>query len=203
MSALVGRPWGPCDGHPGAVDREVRRALVATDLLPAMQRAVRAFRWTAAEYDDEGDEPPDPDRQDAPAMRPALAALDDRQRTALDRLLDGFDTEAGLVAWARVVIESSYAEIDAATLRPLYFELPLRERLLAPTELGDRFVREAWALRYLLRACKAAARVAGRSCWRCWCACAPVGRRGDPATPRRRSRLTRPADGRRGTTNPS
>lgn len=122
-----------------------------------MQQAGRAFRWSATEYAGEEGRPPDPDHQDAPAMRPALAALDDRQRTALDRLLEGFETPAGLGAWARVVVESSYAEIDAVTLRPLYFELPLRERLVGPAAAGDRFVRETWALRYLLPAFNGAA----------------------------------------------
>jgi len=173
VSALLGAPWGPLEEFDDDVAHEIRRGIVAKDLLPAFHAAHREFRWAAVErvdhLDDDGDgddvDPIDPERQEFPAMRPAFGELHGQQREALESLLGGFESEDALLLWTVQVVGSSYSEIDAETVEATYFETELRERLLNPTDGRlDRFVRESWAAEYLLPAFnRAAAEIADRA----------------------------------------
>ncbi|MFB6367996.1 MAG: hypothetical protein ABEJ00_00030, partial [Gemmatimonadota bacterium] len=121
VSALLGRPWGVADGFAPDRAREIRRGLVANDLLPAFHSALETFRWAAVErlehLDDqnEGDapDPVDPRRQQFPAMRPELGQLDDQQSRTLGDLLEGFDSSEELLVWCHQLQGASYAEIPA------------------------------------------------------------------------------------------
>ncbi|WP_276298800.1 hypothetical protein [Halorussus lipolyticus] len=163
------------DGNPKILDAEsaatARRGVAAVDLLPAFVASHRGFRWSATEYveDDrtETDEgPPDPEEQDAPGMRPALAELDQRQDWALRQVLDGFESEDQMLAWVQQVTEASYAEVPDDLATRLYTESHTREMLL--DREGERarswFFRESFAAKEILPAFAVAAReVADRS----------------------------------------
>ena len=159
VSALLGRPWGPCDAIQPEMATEIRRGIVAKDLLPAFHGAHEVARWAAVERVDhlddnaDGDEPDpiDPQEQQYPLMRPAFGEIDGQQSSALASLLEGFENPEQLLAWTLQVVGASYAEIDRETVTAPYFELPLRERLLGtePDE-RDTFVRVSWAAEYLI-----------------------------------------------------
>ncbi len=172
VSALLGEPWGPTERMPERLAREVRRGILAKDVLPAFHAAHEVARWAAVERvdhldDDAGEEedldPIDPTEQQYPLMRPAFGELDGQQEQALADLLEGFGSPEELLAWCHRVTSASYAEIGRSTMTAPYFEQPLRRRLLGtePSE-KDTFVREAWAAEYLLPAFNRAADALGR-----------------------------------------
>ncbi|MFC7137573.1 hypothetical protein ACFQRB_16235 [Halobaculum litoreum] len=92
---------------------DMRRGVVATDLTPACSAAVRRLRWSAVEYVSDEDDTlqPDPDAQQHPGMRPSLTEVHERQRWALDRALEGFDSLDALSVWGQRLTEASYAEV--------------------------------------------------------------------------------------------
>lgn len=166
VSALLGRPWGTCDDMNPEIALEVRRGIVAKDLLPAFHAAHEVARWAAVErvehLDDnaDGDEPEeiDPQAQQYPLMRPAFGELAGQQERALAQLLAGFDSAEGLLTWALQVVGASFAEIERETVTQPYFELPIRDRLVGKEPTArERFVRESWAAEYLLPAFNRAA----------------------------------------------
>lgn len=166
VAALLGEPWGTCDEMRPEIAREVRRGMVAKDLLPAFHAAHEVARWAAVERvdhlddDADGDEPEaiDPQEQQYPLMRPAFGEMDGQQSAALSQLLRGFADAEELLAWSLQVVGASYAEIERETVTQPYFELPIRDRLVGtdPDE-KDRFVRESWAAEFLLPAFNRAA----------------------------------------------
>lgn len=173
VSALLGEPWGPVGEFDRDLAREIRRGIVANDLLPAFHAAHQEFRWAAVErvdhLDDEGEgdapEPIDPEAQEYPLMRPAFGELAGHQRETLGQLLAGFETPDRLLVWCVQVIGGTYAELAAEDAVQPYFEGPLRAHLLNP-RAGERdtFVRESWAAEYLLPAFnRAAAQLAARA----------------------------------------
>jgi len=171
VSALLGRPWGTVDRMPEELASEIRRGVVANDLLPAFHAAHEVARWAAVERvdhlddSDESDDPDpiDPQEQAYPLMRPAFGEVAGQQEAALEELLHGFETPESLQAWGLRVVSASYAMIDRETVTRPYFERPLRERLLGtePSE-RDRFVRESWAGEFLLPAFNRAANELGQ-----------------------------------------
>ncbi|MGB9953543.1 hypothetical protein ACOZ4F_14235 [Haloarcula marismortui] len=166
VSALLGEPWGEVDGIRPDLALEVRRGIVAKDLLPAFHAAHEVARWSAVERvdhladdpDQEDMEPIEPRDQEYPLMRPAFGEIAGQQEAALGQLLEGFESPEQLLAWALQVVGASYAEIERETITQPYFELPIRRRLVAdePTE-EDMFIRESWAAEYLLPAFNRAA----------------------------------------------
>ncbi|WP_218836302.1 hypothetical protein [Halorarum salinum] len=171
VSALLGRPWGTVEEMPAELALEVRRGMVAKDLLPAFHAAHEVARWAAVErvdhLDDDRDgddvDPIDPLDQQYPLMRPAFGELDGQQAAALGELLEGFAGSEALLAWSLRVVGASYANIDRETVTAPYFERPLRRRLIGtdPTP-EDMFVREGWAAEYLLPAFNRAADALGK-----------------------------------------
>ena len=166
VSALLGEPWGTCDDMRPEIALEVRRGIVAHDLLPAFHAAHSVARWTAVErvdhLDDDGQgddpEPIDPQEQQYPLMRPAFGELDGQQEAAMERLLEGFESAEQLLTWALQVVGASYAEIGRDTITQAYFEIPIRERLVGTNPTAeDRFIRESWAAEHLLPAFNRAA----------------------------------------------
>lgn len=89
------------------------RERLAGRLLPFTNEAVRDFRDSAVEYlDDEAR--PDPDRHEAVAHRPSLSELDERQRRALDALIEGeLGSYRDVVGWARSLNLASEGEINS------------------------------------------------------------------------------------------
>lgn len=169
LTILLGRPYGPISEVDledlDALAAEIRRGIVAKDLLPAFHAAHRTFRWAAVEridhLDDEGQgndpEPIDPAAQAFPAMRPSLGELQGQQAAALTKLLDGFPTEERLLLWSLQLVGASYAEIDREDAEAPYFERELRGHLMEPTSPEDRFIRQSWAAEFLLPAFNRAA----------------------------------------------
>jgi len=170
VSALLGEPWGPCDRMEPELALEIRRGIVAKDLLPAFHAGHEIARWAAVERvdhldDDRGDdapEPIDPRAQEYPLMRPAFGQMAGQQETSLEQLLEGFDSAESLLAWALQVVSASYAKIERETVTAPYFEQPLRRRLVGTPGEQDRFVRESWAAEYLLPAFNRAADALGQ-----------------------------------------
>lgn len=171
VAALLGRPWGPCETMPAELATEIRRGIVAKDLLPAFHAAHEVARWAAVERVDhlddnnEGDDPDeiDPREQQYPLMRPAFGEIAGQQEAALEALLDGFRSAEDLLTWTLRVVGASYAQIDRETVTAPYFEQPLRRRLVGrePDE-RDTFIRESWAAEYLLPAFNRAADALGQ-----------------------------------------
>ena len=165
VSVLLEEPYGPVEEISPEVAVEIRRGMVANDLLPAFHAAHRLFRWAAVErtdhLDDHGDgddpDPIDPSAQAFPAMRPAFGELHGQQQEALDALLEGFGSEERLLLWTLQLVGSSYAEISREDAVAPYFEREIRSHLLEPTDLEDRFIRESWAAEFLLPAFNRAA----------------------------------------------
>ncbi|QHS17782.1 hypothetical protein GWK26_11845 [haloarchaeon 3A1-DGR] len=170
VSALLGRPWGPVDRMPDELAREIRRGIVANDLIPAFHAGHEVARWAAVErvdhLDDEDDgddrDPINPREQAYPMMRPAMGEIAGQQAAALEELLEGFESPEALQAWGLRVVSASYAKIERETVTRPYFERPLRERLVGtdPDE-RDRFIRESWAAEFLLPAFNRAADALG------------------------------------------
>jgi hypothetical protein len=181
VSALLrGSEWGSCSGLRPATARESRRALAMQRIIPAAHGAVRAFRWSAVErvdhLDEDGEdavEVEDVDDQDYPAMRPALAELEENQSWALDRLLEGFHTPEEITIWSSRVIESSYAKIDVDRIQGITTDLVLRSTFTTRVDDEDAeestrrralYVRIVWAAKTLLPAFnRASAAIADRS----------------------------------------
>jgi len=170
MSVLVTsearRRWvdDPSDLHAPERAADIRRGVVATDVLPACSSAVRRLRWSAVEYVSDEDDTlqPDPDVQQHPAMRPALSEIDDRQRWALDRALEGFDSLDALTVWGQRLTEASYAEIDGDLVTRITVDEAETTRRFLVVGSGDEdhgpFFRTSFAAGYLLPAFGAAAR---------------------------------------------
>ena len=171
VSALLGRPWGPCETMPAELAVEIRRGIVAKDLLPAFHAAHEVARWAAVErvdhLDDDADgddvDPIDPRDQEYPLMRPAFGEIAGQQERALEQLLEGFESAEALLAWSLQVVSASYAQIERETVTRPYFETALRRRLVGqdPTK-QERFVRESWAAEFLLPAFNRAADALGQ-----------------------------------------
>lgn len=169
VSALLGEPWGTLqqDGVgdlPPEFASEIRRGMVAEDLLPAFRQAHKEFRWSAGErveyLDEEGEmdsERIDPREQQYPSMRPALGELAERTEWALASLLAGFENRGALLLWVQSTVAIIHAEIDEDEIRAAYFHTPSREMMLERGERG-RFLRTAWAAEYLLPAFNRATR---------------------------------------------
>nr|WP_240147578.1 hypothetical protein [Halorussus sp. JP-T4] len=166
VAALLGEPWGPCETMPPELAVEIRRGMVAKDLLPAFHAAHEVARWAAVERvdhlddDAEGDGPDeiDPQAQKYPLMRPAFGEVAGQQAAALEALLEGFRSAEELLGWTLRVVGASYAQIDRETVTTPYFEQPLRRRLVGQDPDGrDRFIRESWAAEFLLPAFNRAA----------------------------------------------
>ncbi|WP_238392199.1 hypothetical protein [Halorussus amylolyticus] len=170
VAALLGEPWGPCKRMPPELAVEIRRGIVAKDLLPAFHAGHEVARWAAVERVDhlddnaEGDdiEPIDPQAQQYPLMRPAFGEVAGQQAAALEQLLEGFENAEALLAWSLQVVSASYAQIERETVTRPYFEKPLRQHLVGG-KVGDkdRFVRESWAAEFLLPAFNRAADALG------------------------------------------
>ncbi|MFB6368437.1 MAG: hypothetical protein ABEJ00_02380 [Gemmatimonadota bacterium] len=167
VSALLGEPWGTVDEIQPELALEIRRGIVAQDLLPAFHAAHETARWAAVERvdhladDPETDVDPDaldPQSQEYPLMRPAFGELDGQQESALEQLLEGFGSPEDLLSWGLQVVSASYATIDRETVTQPYFELPIRERMIGQDPgPEERFIRESWAAEYLLPAFNRAA----------------------------------------------
>ena len=165
VSVLLEEPYGPLEELDLELAAEVRRGIVAMDLLPAFHAAHRSFRWAAVErtdhLDDEKDgdapDPIDPTDQEFPAMRPAFGELAGQQKATLTHLLDGFETEERLLLWTLQLVGASYAEIPKRDAEAPYFEDPLKDHLLKPTTPENRFIRQSWAAEFLLPAFNRAA----------------------------------------------
>ncbi|WP_128478338.1 hypothetical protein [Halorussus pelagicus] len=163
----------PDDVLDPATAATARRGVAAVDLLPAFVESHHGFRWSATEYvenpDADGETregPPDPEEQDAPGMRPALAELAQRQDWALRQVLDGFASEDQMLAWVQQVTEATFAEVSDDLATRLYTESHTREMLL--DREGERarswFFRESFAAKEVLPAFAVAAHeVADRS----------------------------------------
>lgn len=169
VSALLGEPWGTLkqdniDDLPPEFASEIRRGMVAEDLLPAFRQAHKSFRWSAGErveyLDEEGkmdSERIDPREQQYPSMRPALGELAERTEWALSSLLAGFQSRGSLLLWVQSTVAIIQAELDEEAIRAAYFDTPSREMMLADGTRG-RFLRTAWAAEYLLPAFNRATR---------------------------------------------
>lgn len=157
------------DPVPESQAEEMRRALAATEILPACSSALRRLRWSAVEYvsDDDDTLQPDPSEQNNPAMRPALSELSERQRWALDRCLDGFASVDALTAWSQRLVEASYAEVDRNLVTRISVEEPHTREFLVVGDSdidGGPVFRESFAALYLLPAfATAATEVADRA----------------------------------------
>ncbi|WP_225317727.1 MULTISPECIES: hypothetical protein [Haloferax] len=169
MSALLDEPWGTIRNAPETFSTstaaEVRRSIAVMDLLPAIRRSHREFRWSAKDYLDDDDDGPMPNvrTQAHPAMRPELGTLESRMSTLLDELLAGFVDEDAFVEWGQEVVQASYAEVDSDVIEAAYFELPVRRMMLDDGERA-RFFRESWAAEFVLSGFNASARqVANRA----------------------------------------
>lgn len=170
MSVLVTssarRRWvdEPSELYPLDRAADIRRGVVASDVLPACSSAVRRLRWSAVEYVSDEDDTlqPDPEVQEHPAMRPALTETHDRQRWALDRALEGFDSLDALTVWGQRLVTASYAEIpnDLVTRITVDEAETTRRYLVVQPEDEDHgpFFRESFAAAYLLPAFASAAR---------------------------------------------
>lgn len=171
VSALLGRPWGPCEEMPEPLAVEIRRGIVAKDLLPAFHAGHEIARWAAVErvdhLDDENDgddmDEVNPQEQQYPLMRPAFGEIAGQQETALEKLLEGFESAEALLAWSLQVVGASYAQIERETVTRPYFEQSLRKHLLGVESDGrDQFVRESWAAEFLIPAFNRAADALGQ-----------------------------------------
>ncbi|WP_245154571.1 hypothetical protein [Halorussus marinus] len=171
VAALLGEPWGPCEAMPTELAVEIRRGIVAKDLLPAFHAGHEVARWAAVERVDhlddnaDGDDPEaiDPQEQQYPLMRPAFGEIAGQQESALEQLLEGFENAEALLAWSLQVVGASYAKIERETVTRPYFEQGLRRRLVGtePSE-KDQFIRESWAAEFLLPAFNRAADALGQ-----------------------------------------
>ncbi|AFK18638.1 hypothetical protein E6P09_07630 [Haloferax mediterranei ATCC 33500] len=169
MSALLSEPWGTLRDAPesfsASTASEIRRSIAVMDLLPAIKRSHREFRWSAKDYLNDDDDGPLPNArtQAHPAMRPELGTLQSRMSTLLDELLRGFRDEDAFVEWGQEVVQASYAEVDSDVIEAAYFELPVRRMMLTDSERA-RFFRESWAAEFFLSGFNASARqVSGRA----------------------------------------
>lgn len=168
MAALLEREVAHAAAPPASRARETRTDLAVTWLLPAYHDAHAEFATTATERVDHLDAESDSVAVELteadlgrqyPAMRPGLAELDERQRSALDDLLEGFDSPEALAVWAHSVTYGTAARTSRSTMTEPYFSKPLRRAFVA--EAGDEsaaWYRRAWAAKYLLPAFNRAAR---------------------------------------------
>ncbi|WP_418284771.1 hypothetical protein [Halorubrum sp. DTA46] len=129
--------------------REWRLAVASRDLVPACQRALRKVRWSAVEYadDDDTDDPTvvDVDDQEAPAMRPGLGEVADRQRWVVTQGLRGFGSLEEIVeTWIPTAIHASYGELDEDLAGAFWSERPLREMFTARDDTAAEFFRESF-----------------------------------------------------------
>ncbi|MGB9932863.1 hypothetical protein [Haloarcula amylolytica] len=170
VSAFIGRPWGPLRNE--GVDKdwllEFRRDIAAKDIVGALHASAREFRWSASEFHDYDDDDVDLSNVDPedqhPGMRPSLGTLANRQRKALNVLLDGFEDPDHFIQWGQNAIRATYAEIGQDVIRAAYFDVQMREWLCGPAHGVAQFHRETWAAKYLFPGFnRSASKVASRS----------------------------------------
>lgn len=83
------------------------RTLIVDEFVePAGASALAALAQKATQYDATS-ETPDPERQNAPGMRPGLKDLERQQRDVLASWLDGFSDERGLRLWVQEAREAT------------------------------------------------------------------------------------------------
>lgn len=95
----------------GAGER-ARERMVAEYLQPAFRSAYKSVRWRALEYvGPETDDPPDPSRQKALAMRPGYQELVERQRRAVREFVGGVEDEEALREWVHRLDLAAHGEV--------------------------------------------------------------------------------------------
>jgi len=145
-----------------ATAREERRHLAAKYLRPAFRSAYRELRTAATEYLDEDIEP---EKAGSFVLRPALETFYSRQHTALQDLLDGFESRAALETWLHDLDRATHGGINAVERQlEMQFDVQLvskptiREAMLSPDGAEAQNARERIAARWLLPACNLSVR---------------------------------------------
>lgn len=142
---------------PKGADKEIRESFRARFLIPALHRAVRQLRKSATEYgtgglgegsrNDGGQT--EPERQQFTAMRPGLDELARYQRRALEALLEGFDSEADLLAWSELMELATHGEIGEEWASRAWRERAVRRMMNGEADGSER-AREAFAVAFAL-----------------------------------------------------
>jgi len=130
----------PHDGIDDTKARRGREIWLAEYVTDAYQQAFRTLRTDATEYADEGHDEDihAPDKQSAVAMRPSLREWDQRQRTALVDLLNGFNGRDEISRWLDDVIMASYGEASGSWMRELVQDEVAVEVLCGDSDKHER-----------------------------------------------------------------
>lgn len=133
-----------------------RRRMAAKYLRPACRRAYRELRTRADEYLDEDI---DFERSNAFALRPALNAYHERQHTALESFLEGFEDVPALEQWLHDLDRITNGSInDVERQLEMQFDVQMvsnktaRRAATHPDDERYQNVRERIAARWILPA---------------------------------------------------
>lgn len=132
--------------------RALRERFLAEYVHPAHRDAFRDLRVDATEYvDDAADETDDhnPGRQRHAAMRPALTELQQWQKKALTKLLDGFDSRADVLDWGHDLVLATHGELDRDWVSRIVREQSTLDIMLGEAETDSR-ARRLFAAFYVL-----------------------------------------------------
>lgn len=94
--------------HDKQEHKHLRQSLLANEVMPAFRSGLKELRWKATEY---GENPPDADRSEHTALRPAYDSLASKQRDVMIRGLSGFEDRDGLLEWVHDAERASLGEM--------------------------------------------------------------------------------------------
>lgn len=114
----------------------VRQSVLAGEVMPAFRAGLKELRWKATEY---GENPPDADRSEHIALRPAYDSLASKQKDVMKRGYRPFEDRSALLRWVQDAQRASLGELR----EDFGMEVGFRDRHVLESFVSGDYVEES------------------------------------------------------------
>lgn len=113
-----------------------RQSLLTGELIPSFRRGLKELRWKATEY---GENPPDSDRSEHIALRPAYDSLASKQKDVMKRGMKPFEDRPALMEWVQDAQRASLGELA----EDFAMEVGFSDRHAVQSFVDGKYLRES------------------------------------------------------------